>query len=134
MSGLSEDVIRQITERVTREVVAALTQEPGAIVDEYPDYDEYGGVEQSPIPRHALTAVPDEPDDDPPTHSALRDRMHGIVDFAVKVDDGPTVDAMTLSAHRPDESWIAAQWAKEPASVRNARPPAHAIDAWEGVG
>lgn len=64
MSGLSEDVIRQITERVTREVVAALSHEPDDVIpfaDEYPDYDEFGGEtveveaappEPSPIPRH----------------------------------------------------------------------------------
>lgn len=75
MSGLSEDVIRQITERVTREVVAALSHKPEDViplVDEYPDYDEFGGVEAEAPP-------PEEPSPIPRHTSPLRARSRGVI-------------------------------------------------------
>lgn len=101
MPDLNEDLIRQITERVTREVLAAVhdSSPTVAIVDEWPDWDEFGGAsassgadaEVSPIPRH------EEPQDvvvEPPKPSPLREAARGNVSGVVALtEDGENISA-----------------------------------------
>ena len=119
MSGLSEDVIRQITERVTREVVAALTHEPDDVItfaDEYPDYDEYGG---NPISVVADSPPPPEPEPSPiPRHvSPLRARARGHIPEPA-VPAGPPIGDATPVAGAVGA--VAALGASNATGVRSA--------------
>lgn len=134
MPGLSEDVIRQITERVTREVLAALDATPqDVVVDEWPDYDEFPEV---PFAAEAETQVSVE------VPSRLRLASRGEV-APLPEDDEPdepyTVDMPmpTPSAgggFQPTDNWLAAQLARMPKSYLSSRPPGAALEAWAEVG
>lgn len=83
MSGLSEDTIRQITERVTREVVAALSADtPVSVEDAWPDWNEYvdeNGVMEEGAYVAALAGQFDPPAEVPNPHSASEDAPIGEV-------------------------------------------------------
>lgn len=82
-----DELVRQITERVAKEVIAAL-HEPQVSVEDYPDWDEFpsesppiteGSADNvSPIPRH----------EDPPPPSVLRQMSRGQVVPLPTTDDG----------------------------------------------
>ena len=82
-----DELVRQITERVAKEVIAALDTAP-SVVDDFPDWDEFPSVtppvsEGSPIPRH----------EDPPGPSALRQMSRGQVMDLPPTDDGEQMAA-----------------------------------------
>lgn len=94
MSGLDETLIREITERVTREVLAALTDETTvpSVSDEWPDYDEYGTVEPQDV------VVAEEPQHVAPERSVLRRAARGQSDLTVI---GLTEDGEEISPYSP---------------------------------
>lgn len=102
---LDEDVIRQITERVTREVLAAL-QEPE---DDFPDWDEYAFREAEDKENDARIAP-------------------------AEVEEPYEVD-MPLPVHTPSagfsptSDWLAAQLERD--GYLRTGAPAHAYEAWE---
>jgi hypothetical protein len=80
MPSLTEEQIRQITERVTREVLAALDVDEPA--DEYPDWDEFAGepVAEAVIEREFVPPPP-------ATNSPFRALSKGRLPEPVVVDE-----------------------------------------------
>lgn len=103
MPDLNEDLIRQITERVTREVLAAV-HDPAPVVEvveDWPEWDEFGGggeasgsgaaVEASPLPRHE---APQDVVPEPPKPSPLREAARGNVPGVLATtDEGENISA-----------------------------------------
>lgn len=142
MPAVDEELIRQITEKVTREVLASIRESDDVtqVADSYPDWNEYveDGVLAEPAYEAALSGAYDEPRKPHP----LRARATGDVSVPVVDDDTPdepfTVDLPLPSPEvrggfTPGDDWIAAQYVRLPASYRQAKPPAVALEAWAEV-
>lgn len=116
MPGVDEAAIRAAIDAGVRAALAALSEPE--VVDEYPDYDEYGGqpVAVAPAP------VVDDDEDEEITDAG------GFGDVIPMATTNAAVGAFT-----PDQSWLAAQWAREPEYVRNAQPHPHFLDMWASV-
>lgn len=107
---LDENVIRQITERVTREVLAALHETDDVIqdVDTWPDWDEFAFREAEDKANDARIA-PAEADD-----------------YEV---DMPLPVSVPSAGFSPTSDWLAAQLQKD--GYLRTGAPAHAYEAWE---
>lgn len=77
MPDLDEAAIRAAIDAGVRAALAALTEPQDVVVDEYPDYDEYGGepVAETPV----SIEVAEEPPPAPPQPSPLRARSRGHI-------------------------------------------------------
>jgi len=129
---VDEDLIRQITEKVTRELVAALTTEQSE--PEFPDWDEYSvldavsdkTIEPSPIPRHNVS----------PLRALSKGEVHAIEDDeegdVVEIDGVPMVPMASRSAHRPTNDWLSAQLQRD--GYLKTPAPGVARERWEEVG
>jgi hypothetical protein len=103
VSGLDETLIREITERVTREVLSALTDETTvpSVSDEWPDYDEYGHEPQDVVVADLDSGAPNpspEPEtvEPPPRPSVLRQMARGQTELSVV---GYTEDGEEISPY-----------------------------------
>lgn len=137
MPDLDEDLIRQITEKVTREIVAALQPEP-VVEDEYPDWNEY--VDETRFER-----VEPAPEVQDVGASPLRERLtKGVVELAPTIEDDDegvgdvipmgAVSVASSSGFRGGEDWLNAQWQRLPQSYRNpSQLPGWATEQWSEV-
>lgn len=135
MSGLSEENIQSIVERVTQQVLNDLK---GALLevqadDAYPEWDELN-VWEDQANDERIDPVPI------PRHSALRTRSAGIMPYDELVGDAADAElpySVTIggqpaataapSGFTPGGTWLAAQMQRD-GYLKN-QPPAHALDA-----
>lgn len=120
MSGVTEDLIREITERVVRELLTVTGETAGVTDEEWPDYDEHPCLEvvEEPAEPVAETQVLVE---DVESDTIEPDAAFGnVVPITVNV-----------APRAATESWL--QREMDRYGYLNAPTPAHFIDAWGGA-